>query len=121
TMSTDSNFHFATLRTTTDLIEELKQHAEEPGCVFSALVVGFERSTSFVFSDDANSLDKLNAFIRQGGEPVGIVSMFREGCGKRVVIAQLLAEYSEESWAQQYLASAAAKYEARLRAHLEQR
>src|SRR5690349_11600325 len=100
-MSTDSNFQFV------DLIEELKQHAEEPGCVFSALIVGFEHSTEFVFSDRANPLDRLNAFIRQGGEPVGILSMFHEGCGKRVVKAQLLAEYADESWAQQYLASLA--------------
>ena len=44
-----------------------------------AIVVVFENTSSFGFAGDANGLEKLNSFVKQGGEPLGLISVCREG------------------------------------------
>jgi hypothetical protein len=56
-------------RSTVDLIEELEQEAGDFTEV--ALAGGFESSTIFVFSSDADRQQKLYDAVIQGGEPIG--------------------------------------------------
>jgi hypothetical protein len=60
-----------TRRTTVDLIEELEDAAK--GFTGAALAVGFAETTEFVMSCDDRPIEKLNAMVRRGGEPIGIM------------------------------------------------
>ena len=62
---------------TVDLITELQTVAKE--AERAALIVGFENSTVFVFSNDPNAINTLNQTCHAGGQPVGILRWFREG------------------------------------------
>ena len=59
------------------LIKELSKE----GARFTrvALVVGFEESSQFLWSDDPTNLEKLNTMIQSGGEPVGLIAFYLRG------------------------------------------
>jgi|SRR5215469_1058236 len=58
-------------RTTTDLIHQLDEVAQNQS--FAALLVAFEKNTGIVFSEWPDRLERLNALVASGGEPVGLV------------------------------------------------
>jgi hypothetical protein len=91
-----------TTRSTHDLIDELDEEATASGTSQTAIVVGFENSSSFVFAFEANKLKKLNGFVRQGGKPIGIISFLQDGDKGRARV-RAFAEYDREPWVKHYL------------------
>ena len=103
------------MRTTKDLIDELE--AEAPKFTRVALVVGFERTTEFVWwapPDDGDPLQKLNALIEEGGECVGLIG-FTLGGRHGQVYARALADYGGGEWVGKYLASLTERFAAEAR------
>jgi hypothetical protein len=62
------------VRTTIDLIHELETEAHR--FTNAALAVGFEKTTTFVFADDAKRQGKLDEAVRVGGEPAGVLAFY---------------------------------------------
>jgi hypothetical protein len=91
-------------RTTADLIAELQEAAVE--CTGAALVVGFDFNTEFVWASDPDALATLNSHAREGGSPIGIVTVdYSPDGGATSVRARPLAEYDGEEWVEKYLIS----------------
>jgi DNA helicase HerA-like ATPase len=88
------------MRSTADLIEELDREAGN--FTRAALVVGFENTTTYVFSTDENRLDALNDLVRNGGEPIGLFGIDLSH-GLLNVHHRTLDEYADASWAERYL------------------
>jgi hypothetical protein len=88
------------MRTTVDLIQELNEEANK--FFTCALVVGFESTTTFVFSHQENQLERLNDAITHGGEPVGLIGCVK-GEGKLTLCSKALLEYAGEEWVGNYL------------------
>lgn len=88
-------------RTTADLVAEL--HEEAADRAHAALVVGFDYHTEFVWASDPNALHVLNAHVRNGGDPLGLVTGDHDGEGSTAVRARPLAEYEGEEWVEKYL------------------
>lgn len=63
-------------RTTKELVEELMSESE--GTDITALVVGFEYHTKFVFSNSEEPLKELNGMVENDGEPVGFIFCTRK-------------------------------------------
>jgi hypothetical protein len=89
-------------RTTKDLIEELMSESE--GTFITALVVGFEAQTKFVFSNSQEPLKELNEMIEQGGEPVGLIYCTRED-NTMTFLTRPLLEFANEKGVSDYLNS----------------
>jgi hypothetical protein len=89
-----------TERTTADLVTELE--FERAKFFVVALAVGFENDSVFIFGDDADKLEKLNAAIKAGGEPVGFIGIVKddEAC---TIYARTLAEYAGDQEVSLYL------------------
>ena len=88
-------------RTTPELIEELDREAE--GCALSAIIVGFDTTTAFVFAGDGNRLRTLNTLYRRRGLPVGIVGLRRVGTGL-IYVYHPFREFTNRRGASEYLA-----------------
>lgn len=93
------------MRTTTELIEELR--TEAPKFTFVQLVVGYEQSSIFIQPDDPDGLNKLNDAVKRGGEPVGFVGAIIEpepGGLRRVrIYCRTLDGHSNKEWAKFFL------------------
>lgn len=87
-------------QTTQELIAVLEKAAEPEDVIRAGLVVGFEERTETVWAADAEPLRDLEAHVRAGGLPVGVIRFDREG-----VEVTPLAEYRGEEWAEKYLAT----------------
>src|SRR5215213_11490949 len=59
-------------RTTADLVAEL--HSTAARHDRAALVVGFDDRTEFVWANDPDALGALNGHVRNGGDPLGVVT-----------------------------------------------
>lgn len=90
-------------RTTADLVAEL--HAAAADDRRAALVVGFDHRTEFVWANDPNALHVLNAHVRNGGDPLGLVTGGSDDEGATSVHARPLAEYEDAEWVEKYLIS----------------
>jgi len=88
-------------RTTADLVDELHETAARNDR--AALVVGFDDRTEFVWASDPNPLHALNAHVRNGGDPLGVVTGLAQGAGATSVRARPLAEYEGAEWVERYL------------------
>jgi hypothetical protein len=88
-------------RTTADLVAELHETAARNDR--AALVVGFDDRTEFVWASDPNPLNALNAHVRNGGDPLGVVTGRAQGAGATSVRARPLAEYEGAEWVERYL------------------
>src|SRR5262245_62055990 len=82
------------MRTTKDLIREL--HDEADGAAFTALIIGFENTTLFVYANDEDPLSSLNRMIERGGEPVGLMRFSKTGKGEGKFKLRPLAEYTDD-------------------------
>jgi hypothetical protein len=89
------------MRTSAEVIRELE--AEAPFHTHVALVVGFEHTTLFIFSDMDDKITALNEMIHQGGEPVGFLAYDYETDRQLTVAWRPLEELEGEAWAEQYL------------------
>lgn len=107
------------MRTTTELIQELKSAGEEHYAVM--LAVAFESSTIFVRSsdDDDDALATLNEAITQGGIPVGLIAFDKhelaDGPPELIVRARIFPEHDgaleeAESYMQTMIEYAAARF-----------
>lgn len=90
-----------TRRTTADLVAEL--HSTAARNDRAALVVGFDDRTEFVWASDPNALHALNAHVRNGGDPLGVVTGRTQGHRSVSVRARPLAEYEGAEWVEKYL------------------
>lgn len=90
-------------RTTADLVAELHEAATDDRR--AALIVGFDYRTEFVWANDPNALHVLNAHVRNGGDPLGLVTSDDDGEGTTSVHARPLAEYEDAEWVEKYLIS----------------
>jgi len=70
-----------------------------------AIVVGFEDHTEFVFNSDPDPLARLNSFVQDGGQPVGLAG-FRKLIGnRRGLLTRPFKEYKDEEWVKRYMAA----------------
>lgn len=111
-------------RTTKDVIAELNE--DDGRFLVKALAVGFENSTTFIADDESNQLEKLNAAVASGGEPIGFVAIaktpMQTGHGERIhFCTRPLTEYEKEPWADRYLSQLAEVARGMLEAHIAER
>ncbi len=88
-------------RTTADLVAELHSTAADNDR--AALVVGFDDRTEFVWANDPDALSALNGHVRNGGDPLGVVTGRSQGERAVSVRAMPLAEYEGAEWVEKYL------------------
>lgn len=88
------------MRTTVDLVKELNDEASK--FWVCAICVGFESSTTFVFSNQTDQLERLNDAVNHGGEPVGLIGMTKEE-GVVTLCSKPLQEHAGEGWVESYL------------------
>jgi hypothetical protein len=88
-------------RTTADLVAEL--HSTAARNDRAALVVGFDDRTEFVWASDPDALGALNGHVRNGGDPLGVVTGRSQGERAISVRATPLAEYEGAEWVEKYL------------------
>jgi hypothetical protein len=88
-------------RTTADLVDELREVATDRDR--AARVVGFDHRTEFVWASDPDALHVLNAHVRNGGDPLGLLTGYDDGEGATAVHAFPLAEYEGAEWVEKYL------------------
>jgi hypothetical protein len=87
-------------RTTADLIAELEGESENFDAV--GIAVGFEQNAMFIFADDTDRIEKLNAALGQGGQAIGLIGIRQ--LGKRfAVLSRVFREYKGEQWAKEFL------------------
>ena len=91
----------STRRTTADLVSELHETAATND--LAALVVRFDDRTEFVWASDPDPLRVLNTHVRDGGDPLGLVTGRDHGEGSTSVRALPLAEYDGAEWVEKYL------------------
>jgi hypothetical protein len=67
------------MRTTKDLIDELRMEGTHAEVV--QLAVGFPQETKFVSSlmNDVDALNELNSLVAKGGHPLGFIRAIRQG------------------------------------------
>lgn len=103
------------MRNSLDVITELREEAATDRFAIVALAIGFESTTAFIFSTDPNPVEKLNAFVRQGGEPVGFLGLTR-GQKEMTVEARSLKEFERQQWVDEYLTILSASFGAQVKA-----
>ena len=92
-------------RTPSDIIEEFDTLIDEDLVRkkdMMALVVGFETETKFIFNHEPDKLDKLNAMVESGGNPIGYIRIERTR-EEMSVEAKPLFEYADEEQIKKYL------------------
>jgi hypothetical protein len=104
------------LRSTTDLVVELQVQATDLTLAAIAVVNG--DATQFVFAVDDDPLSKLNALIRAGGHPIGIVGA-RLGRGTIEYHLQPFVEYQHNPQALAYLQTLRVPFLTLMRTHVD--
>jgi hypothetical protein len=89
------------MRTTKDLIRELQDEAD--GAAFTALIVGLENTTLFVYANDEDPLSTLNRMIERGGEPVGLMRFMKTAKGEGEFKLRPLAENADDPDIERFL------------------
>jgi len=103
-------------RSTLDLIGELR--AEAARQTLTAIAVGFDESTQFVFPTDASPLETLNRLVQAGGTPLGILGV-RIAQGAIEYQAKPFAEFHGNLRIQEHLYLLRDHFLALLRTHVE--
>jgi hypothetical protein len=104
------------VRSTTDLVVELQVRATD--LTLAAIAVVSSDVTQFVFAVDDDPLSKLNALIRAGGHPIGIVGA-RLGRGTIEYHPQPFVEYRRNPEALAYLQSLRVPFLTLMRTHVD--
>jgi hypothetical protein len=91
------------MRTVEELIAELDDIALTVDK--AAIVVGFETTTIFVWSDKADRLSHLTEAVKSGGMPIGYagIRFTSEGEKSVEIMATPLRELSEQDWVKKLL------------------
>jgi hypothetical protein len=89
------------MRTTKDLIDELRESAK--GSLITAILVGYEKETKYVYHNSPNVLNDLNTLIEAGGEPIAICRTIKKGNTKLHCDVWPLKEYANEEWVYSYI------------------
>ena len=92
-------------RTPSDIIEEFDALIDEDLIRkkdMMALVVGFETETKFIFNHEPDKLEKLNAMVESGGNPIGYMRI-EQSKEEMAIEAKPLIEYAEEEPIIKYL------------------
>ena len=103
-------------RSTPDLIVELQVRAMV--CTVAAIAVVNQDVTAFVFAVDDNPLDRLNALVRAGGHPIGLVGA-QIGRDAVEYHAQVFVEYQHDPRAMAYLQTLRDPFLALVRTHVD--
>jgi len=84
------------MRTTKDLIAELRAEAATAAMVM--LAVGFPSESKMVRSDqsDADALKELNGLCQRGGTPLGYIRLEHRQGNSQAVKSKVLAEWEDE-------------------------
>jgi hypothetical protein len=88
------------MKPTQEIIDQFAQMAE--GSFQSALIVGFEAETKYVFKDDPNQVAKLDALILQGGQPIGVIRLNKDGRRLNCSIS-VFEEWEGQDWINGYV------------------
>ena len=88
------------MRKTSELVEEMFTETADAWLV--AIVIGFPDETKFVFSNQADSLQELNRFVKNGGFPIGLLR-FEKQNGIVQGSYRPFEEYAKEDWVRSYL------------------
>jgi hypothetical protein len=89
------------MRATNHLIRELQEEAD--GAAFTALIVGFENTTLFLYANNEDPLSALNRMIERGGEPFGLMRFMKKGKGAGEFKVRPLAEYAGDPHVERFL------------------
>jgi hypothetical protein len=103
-------------RATPDLIAELQARART--LILTAIAVVHNDNTQFVFASDDDPLNKLNALVRAGGHPIGLVGA-RVGGGTVEYCAYPFVEYQDHPTAGAYLQTLRVPFLTLLRTHVD--
>jgi hypothetical protein len=104
------------LRSTTDLVVELQVRATD--LTLAAIAVVNSDVTQFVFAIDDDPVSNLNALIRAGGHPIGIVGA-RLGCESIEYHLQPFVEYQNNPQALAYLQTLRVPFLTLIRTHVD--
>jgi hypothetical protein len=96
------------MRTGAELIAELEMEAE--GAERAGLIIGFENTTVYVWSDDADRLNILNEACDAGGHPIGLIRWFRQN-NEIQIQARRLKEFAHDDHARQFIESLVAGFQ----------
>jgi hypothetical protein len=103
-------------RSTAELIVELQVRAT--ALTLAAIAVVHDDVTQFVFASDDDPLSKLNALIRAGGHPIGLVGA-RIGGGTVEYHSHPFVEYRHNPHALAYLQTLRIPFLTLLRTHVD--
>jgi hypothetical protein len=106
------------LRSTPELIVELQVRAIDFTLAAIAVVNNNNDVTQFVFAIDDDPLSTLNALVRAGGHPIGIVGA-RLGPGTIEYHTQPFAEYQHNPQAMAYLQTLRVPFLTLMRTHVD--
>jgi hypothetical protein len=104
------------LRCTPELIVELQVRAT--AFTLAAIAVVNNDVTQFVFAIDDDPLSTLNALVRAGGHPIGIVGA-RLGPGTIEYLPQPFVEYQHDPQAMAYLQTLRVPFLTLMRTHVD--
>ena len=104
------------LRCTPELIVELQVRAT--AFTLAAIAVVNNDVTQFVFAIDDDPLSTLNALVRAGGHPIGIVGA-RLGPGTIEYHPQPFVEYQHDPQAMAYLQTLRVPFQTLMRTHVD--
>ena len=90
------------VRTTTELIKELRQAPQQ--WMDTAIVIVFEDRFEFVSEDSPFPVTKLTALENKGGLPIGLAGMKPTADSRGAFCVQVFKEYESQAWAHQYMA-----------------
>jgi hypothetical protein len=82
------------------LIQELETERRKFSLV--CLVVGFDSRTELIFGNDQLGLRKLDAFVKDQGEPIGFIGFHREK-GVVKIYVRTLSDHPDQGWAENFL------------------
>ena len=106
------------LRCTPELIVELQVRATDLTLAAIAVVNNNNDVTQFVFAIDDDPLSTLNALVRAGGHPIGIVGA-RLGPGTIEYHPQPFVEYQHDPQAMAYLQTLRVPFLTLMRTHVD--
>lgn len=90
------------VRTNKQLVDELMT-TQEPW-VDTAIVVAFENRFEFVGEDHPDPMRRLDSLLKEGGLAIGLAGVMPTLHRNGVVLhTQVYQEYSEQSWAHDYM------------------
>jgi len=93
-------------RSTSEVIQDLDNAGTNRDARYDqvaiALVIGFEQGCKLIFHGDPDRLPRLNAMVRDGGKPLGLVKVIKKG-NEMSFLSKTLIEYKDDPEVAGYL------------------